>query len=100
MIALPPPATSSLPKVNPKVHFLTDDRSESKKTNEDTGHEDCPVLCDIVPFESESGIDACDESDPSSSKAGPNKPSSSPDDQLPELSGRSRAILKTYFDEA
>ena len=92
----------SLPKDNPKVHFLTDDCSESEKTNEDGGQMDCPALYSTVHFGSEFGTEACDESDPSSCKAGPSKSSGSrrPDDQLRELSGSNRAILKTYFDEA
>ena len=47
-------------------------------------------------------METCDESGPKSSTAVPDKPSGSrgPDDQLPELFGWSRAILKTYFDEA
>ena len=91
-----------LPKNNPKVHFLTDDPTESEKTSDDTSREDGPALYSCVPFGSESGTEACDESEPSCSNVEPGKPSSSrgPDDHLPELSGRSRAILKTYFADA
>ena len=91
-----------LPKDNPKVHYLTDDPTDSEKTSDDTSREDCPALYSAVPFGSESGTEACDESEPSCSNVEPGKPSSSrgPDDHLPELSGRSRAILKSYFADA
>ena len=91
-----------LPKDNPKVHFLTNDPTESEKTSDDTSREDGPALYSSVPFGSESGTEACDESEPSCSKAKPRKPSTSrgPDDHLPETSGRRRAILKTYFADA
>ena len=91
-----------LPKDNPKVHFLTDDPTESEKASDDTSHEDRPALYSSVPFGSESGTEAGDESGPGQDNMGPGKPSSSrgPDDHLPELTGRSRAILKTYFADA
>ena len=88
-----------LPKDNPKVHFLTDDPTESEKTGDDTSHVEEPALYSSVPFGSESGTEAGDESGPGHDTVGPGMPSSSrgPDDHLPELTGRSRAILKTYF---
>ena len=88
-----------LPKDNPKVHFLTDDPTESEKTSDDTSHVDGLALYSSVPFESESGTEAGDESGPGHDTVGLGMPSSSrgPDDHLPELTGRSRAILKTYF---
>ena len=91
-----------LPKDNPKVHFLPDDPTESERPSDDTSRDDCPALYSAVPFGSESGTEACDESEPSCSNVEPGKLSSSrgPDDHLPELSGRSRAILKTYFADA
>ena len=91
-----------LPKDNPKVHFLTDDPTESEKASDDTSHEDGPALYSSVPFGSESGTEAGDESGPGHDNVGLGKPSSSrgPDDHLPELTGRSRAILKTYFADA
>ena len=94
----------SLPKDNLKVHFLTDDCSESEKTIEDASQVNSLALYGTIHFGSESETEACDKSDPSACIAGPSRPTNSnsrrPDDQLPELSGRSRAILKTYFDEA
>ena len=92
----------SLSKDNPKVHFLTDDPTESEKASDDASHEDGPPLYSSVPFESESGTEAGDESGQGHDSMGPSKPSGSrgPDDHLPELTGRSRAILKTYFADA
>ena len=92
----------SLPKDNPKVHFLTDDPTESEKASDDASHEGGPPLYSSVPFESESGTEAGDESGQGRDSMGPGKPSGSrgPDDHLPELTGRSRAILKTYFADA
>ena len=81
---------------------MTHDPTESEKASDDTSHEDRPALYSSVPFGSESGTEAGDESGPGQDNMGPGKPSSSrgPDDHLPELTGRSRAILKTYFADA
>ena len=93
----------SLPVDDPKVHLLTD-LSESEKTVEESSQVGCPILYGSILFESESGTEACDESDLETRVTKHDRLSSStskrPDDQLPELLGRSRAILKTYFDEA
>ena len=81
---------------------MTDDPTESENASDDASHEDGPPLYSSVPFESESGIEAGDESGQGRDSMGPGKPSGSrgPDDHLPELTGRSRAILKTYFADA
>ena len=81
---------------------MTDDPTESEKASDDTRHKDGPALYSSVPFGSESGTEAGDESGPGHDNVEPGKPSSSrgPDDNLPELTGRSRAILKTYFADA
>ena len=89
-----------LPSNEPKVRFLAD-LSEGEKTSEETCNLGKPALNGHVPGIDESGAEAGDESgsstplhqDPIAST------SREPDDQLPDLSGRSRAILKTYFLE-
>ena len=82
---------------DPKVHFLTD-LSDSEKTVEGSNQVGGPILYGRIPFESESGTEAYDESDLETWVTKHGRPSSStskrPDDQLPELLGRRRAILK------
>ena len=91
---------TALPRIEPKVRFLTD-QSESEKTGDEGSFVDCPSLYGRNPIDFESGTGACDESDANFSLTRLNRPSTSaskgPDDNLPELSGRSRAILKSYF---
>ena len=93
----------SLPCVEPKVHFLTD-FSESEKTAEESSLVESPSIYGSIPVGFESEVDTNGESDLHSQSVGRDKPSTSAikrtDDNLPELSGRSRAILKTYFNEA
>ena len=88
---------SSLPRVEPKLHFLTD-FSESDKTVEEYSLVECPSLYGNIPVGSESEIDTNGESYLYSQSVGRYKPSTSAikrtDDNLPELLGRSRAILK------
>ena len=90
----------ALPGNEPKVRFLAD-LSEGEKTSEGTSSLGKTALYGHIPGIDESGTEAGDES-------GPNAPhhqdpiastSRGLDDQLPDLSGRSRAILKTYFLE-
>ena len=87
----------ALPSVEPKVRFLT-------KTAKENCLVDCPSLHGGIPVGSESGTEACVQSESGLLRTGLNRPSTSaskgPDDELPELSGRSRAILKTYFLDA
>ena len=91
-----------LPLGGNRVRFLTD-LSEGDQTAESFGHSGCPELYGRNPFDSESGTEG-DESELVTRSTHPVKPSTSAikrlDDGLPELSGRSRAVLKTYFDEA
>ena len=90
----------ALPGNEPKVRFLADLR-EGEKTSEETSSLGKTALYGHIPGIDESGTEAGDES-------GPNTPhhqdpiastSRGLDDQLPDLSGRSRAILKTYYLE-
>ena len=86
----------ALPNSEPKVRFLAD-LSEGEKTSEETCSLEKPALYGHVPEIDESGAEAGDESglstpfhlDPIAST------SREPNDQLPDLSGRSRAILKS-----
>ena len=92
----------ALPRVEPKVRFLYD-LSESENTGEEGSLVDCPSLYGHIPLGSESGTEACDESDSKFSPTRGNLLSTSNsnvfDKNLLELSGRSRAILKSYFLE-
>ena len=100
-----PPFTNFLPYLSgeARVRFLAD-LSEAEKTTEETNHVDLPVLYGNNPIASESGTEGGDELDPDSHRARSSRPCSSSvrrlEDELPELSGRSRALLKTWFDEA
>ena len=93
----------ALPSGDPEVRFLTD-LSESEKTVEESSNTGHQQLYRNIPNMSESGIEAGDES--TSQAAGPSHQdytatiSRGMEDNLPEISGRTRAILKTYFDEA
>ena len=93
----------ALPSNDPKVRFLTD-LSESEKTVEEASNTGHPQLHGNLPNTSESGTEAGDEStvqDAGLSHRGYSATTSrGMGDNLPELSGRARAILKTYFDEA
>ena len=93
----------ALPSSNPKVRFLTD-LSESEKTVEETGSTSQFQLYGNIPHTSESGTEAGEESSAQiveSSRQGPSITTPrGAEDTLPELSGRARAILRTYFDEA
>ena len=92
----------ALPTQEHKVRFLTD-LSEAEKTAEESSNATCPSLYGGIPNVFESGAETIDpldltitaqeqlEPEPSTSRGA--------GDQLPELSGRARAILKTYFDE-
>ena len=90
----------ALPNNEPKVRFLAD-LSEGEKTSEETSSFVRPSLYGHIPGLSESEANAGDESGISTPLPEDLIASTSrgPDDQLPELSGRSRAILKTYFLE-
>ena len=92
----------AFPSGEARVRFLTD-FSEAEKTAEEASHVDLTVLYGNNPVTSESGTEGGDEMDSISQEVRLNRPSTSSvrrlDDGLPELSGWSRALLKTYFDE-
>ena len=95
--------TPMLPTHEHKVRFLAD-FSEGEKTAEETSSGGCPSLYGGIPGMSESGTETSGQPDItiSSQRQQPEMVASTsrgPDSQLPELSGRARAILKTYFDE-
>ena len=92
-----------LPTHEHKVRFLAD-FSEGEKTAEETSSGGCPSLYGGIPGISESGAETSGHPDitiPSQQQQPEMVASTSrgPDSQLPELSGRARAIWKTYFDE-
>ena len=90
----------ALPGNEPKVRFLAD-LSEGEKTSEETSSLGKTALYGHIPGIDESGTEASDESGPVTPHHQDPIASTSRglDDQLPDLSGRSRAILKTYFLE-
>ena len=91
----------ALPIQEHKVRFLTD-LSEVEKTTEELSSVGCPTLYGGIPGMSESGAETGDQPDltvltqPQTELV--TTTSRGSDAQLPELSGRARAIL-TYFDE-
>ena len=91
-----------LPTHEHKVRLLTD-FSEVEKTAEETSSVDCPSLYGGIPGVSESGAETSDHPDMTVLSHHQPDPIASTsrgiDTQLPELTGRARAILKTYFDE-
>ena len=93
----------ALPSGETRMRFLAD-LSEAEKTTEEASHVDLPILYGKNPITSESGTEGGNELDPVFQKTRLNRPSTSSvrmlDDGLPELSGRSLALHKTYFDEA
>ena len=92
----------ALPTQEHKVRFLTD-LSEIEKTAEESNNATCPSLYRGIPSMSESGAETFDPPDLTISAQEQLEPERSTSrgtgDQLPELSGRARAILKTNFDE-
>ena len=93
----------ALPGGETRVRFLTN-LSEAEKTTEDTSLVELPVLYGNNHITSESGTERGDELEPVTQTARLSRPTTSAvrriEDGLPEQSGRSRAVLKTYFDEA
>ena len=92
-----------LPTHEHKVRFLAD-FSEGEKTAEETNSGGCPSLYGGIRGISESGAETSDHPDITilSQQQQPEKVASTSrgtDSQPPELSGRARAILKTFFDE-
>ena len=91
-----------LPMHEPKVRFLAD-FSEVEKTTGETSSVDCRSLYGGIPGISDSGGEMSDHHDVtvlSQEQPAPIESTSRGfDAQLPELSGRARAILKTYFEE-
>ena len=92
----------ALPTQEHKVRFLTD-LSEIEKTAEESSNATCPSLYGGIPSMSESKAETIDPHDLTISAQEQLEPepttSRGAGDQLPELSGRARAIMKTYFDE-
>ena len=93
----------SLPGGVNRVKFLADS-SEGEKTGDDSSQVGCPALYGEIPVGSQSGSEGGDETDANSFSAnrpGPSRTTAHPQEETQrELSGRSRAILKQYFDEA
>ena len=92
----------ALPTQEHKVRFLTD-LSEIERTAEESSNVTCPSLYGGIPGLSESGVEASDQPDQTITAQSQLEPEPSTSRgtgaQPPELSGRARAILKTYFDE-
>ena len=92
----------ALPEGVHRVRFL--DYQDDSNLNTGVTRQHCPELYSHIPFGSESGTEGGDESGLESQLTHRNAPSTSAarrvDDSLPELSGRSRALLKSYFTEA
>ena len=92
----------ALPSSGPRVRFLVDS-SEGEETVEKASKPDCPLLYASIPNVSESGTEARGEKVSGTTKLPQRKliatSSKQTDDQLPEMSGRSRANPKTYFEE-
>ena len=91
-----------LPTQEHKVRFLTD-LSEAEKTTGEASSTECPSLYGDIPGMSESGRETSECPDTTVLRQHQTDPQASTsqgfDVQPPELSGRARAILKTYFDE-
>ena len=90
-----------LPQGENKVRFV-DEGTETEETGDGTSHLSCPELYSFIPAPhnpSSSGEDTVTRV-PKDSAAG-SRPTTAgpPHPELRELSGRSRAILKQYFDE-
>ena len=90
-----------LPQGEAKVRFL-DEGTETEEAGDGTSHPSCPELNSFIPAPhnpSSSGKDTLICA-PKDSAAG-TRPTTAglPHPELRELSGRSRAILKHYFDE-
>ena len=93
----------ALPGGAPQVQFLVD-QSEEEKTIEEASRVDPVALYGFNPFNTESATEGEDETNSEIKTPGTRK-DPAPKSQLsqrglPDLSGRSRAILKEYFDEA
>ena len=92
----------ALPGGAPRVHFLAD-QSEEEKTIKETSQVNPVALYGFNPFNTQSGTEGGDETNseiqiPGTSKD-PAPGSELLHSGLPDLSGRSRAILKEFFDE-
>ena len=92
----------ALPEGVHRVRFLY--YQDDSDLNPEVARQHCPELYSHIPFGSESGTEGGDESGLESQLTHQNAPSTSAvrrvDGSLPELSGRSRALLKSYFTEA
>ena len=87
----------TLPGNELKVRFLAD-LSEGEKTSEETSRLGKPVLYGHIPGIDESGTEGDESGSSTPHHQDPIAATSRGlDDQLSDLTGRSRAILKTYF---
>ena len=93
----------ALPGGAPQVEFPAGQIDEAK-TMEETNQSDPVALYGINPFNAESGAEGGDETNSEIQMPGTSKDpvpkSQLSHSGLPDFSGRSRTILKVYFDEA
>ena len=93
----------ALPGEAPQVHFLGG-QSDEEKTIEGASQINAVALYGFNPFYTESGTEGGDETSSEVLVPGTSKdPTRNPQpaqSRVSDLSGRSRAILKEYFDEA
>ena len=81
---------------------VTGDHSDNNQTVETTSQSDCPLLYETIPFGTEAASGGCEDS--GSETHDPGQPGTSKFAQQPQeevlrdLSGRSRATLKQYFE--
>ena len=93
----------ALPGGAPQVHFLGG-QSDEEKTADEVSQVNPVALYDFNPFHTESGTEGGDETssevlNPGTSKD-PAPQTQHTQSRFSDLSGRSRAILKAYFDKA
>ena len=93
----------ALPGGAPQVHFLGG-QSDEEKTADEVSQVNPVALYGFNPFHTESGTEGGDDTSSEALIPGTSKdlaPQTQPtQSKFSELSGRSRAILKEYFDEA
>ena len=93
----------AVPGVTPQVHFLGG-QSDEEKTADQVSQVNPVALYGFNPFHTESGTEGGDDTNSEMLIPGTSKdlaPRTQPtQSRFSDLSGRSRAILKEYFDEA
>ena len=93
----------ALPRGAPQVHFLGG-QSDEEKTADEVSQVNPVALYDFYPFHTESGTEGGNDTSSQVLIPGTSKdlaPQTQPtQNRFSDLSGRSRAILKEYFDEA